>query len=161
MGNHLWFDYGGGMMTNWGIHHIDIVLWAMQAESPTMAVNTGGKLFYLDDPTEGPDTIEASWDFPGFVMRYCYRGFSEFPTTQKRPSRGVIVFYGSEGTMVLDRHGYEIWSNPTPSPASARRRTERRRRSKPPAGSCRCRRAVCRGSHRRPPGRARARTRRA
>src|SRR5881296_1129148 len=30
-----WFwDYAGGMMTDWGVHLIDIVLWAMDARGP-------------------------------------------------------------------------------------------------------------------------------
>lgn len=28
LANSWWFDYSGGMLTNWAIHHIDIILWA-------------------------------------------------------------------------------------------------------------------------------------
>ena len=35
VGSHtVWFDYGGGMTTGWAIHHIDVILWAMQAKWP-------------------------------------------------------------------------------------------------------------------------------
>jgi predicted dehydrogenase len=34
LNNSWWFDYAGGMMTNWAIHHIDIILWAMKEYAP-------------------------------------------------------------------------------------------------------------------------------
>ena len=34
MRNSWWFDYSGGMLTNWAVHHIDIILWAMRARWP-------------------------------------------------------------------------------------------------------------------------------
>jgi predicted dehydrogenase len=114
LGNMWWFDYSGGMLTNWAIHHIDIILWAMQAASPTSAVCNGGKLV-VDDAADTPDTIEASWEFPGFVMRYAYRGFSNFRTVQNRPYNHGICFYGNKAAMVLDRSGYEIWDDSSPA----------------------------------------------
>jgi len=108
LNNSWWFDYAGGMMTNWAIHHVDIILWAMRATVPAAAVCCGGKLV-VDDMADTPDTIEASWDFPGFVMHYTYRGFNSFRTVPSRPYNHGICFYGDRATMVLDRSGYEIW----------------------------------------------------
>jgi len=108
LNNSWWFDYAGGMMTNWAIHHVDIIVWAMRAAVPAAAVCCGGKLV-VDDMADTPDTIEASWDFPGFVMHYTYRGFNSFRTVPSRPYNHGICFYGERATMVLDRSGYEIW----------------------------------------------------
>jgi predicted dehydrogenase len=69
LNNSWWFDYGGGMLTNWAIHHIDIILWAMQVANPTAVSCSGGK-FVVDDLADTPDTVEACWEFPGFVMQY-------------------------------------------------------------------------------------------
>lgn len=113
MNNSWWFDYAGGMMTNWAIHHIDIILWAMQASIPDTVVSTGGK-FVVDDLADTPDTQEASWRFPGFVMQYTYRGFNNFHTVQARPQNHGICFHGTQATMVLDRSGYEIWEDRDP-----------------------------------------------
>ncbi len=109
-----WFDYGGGMMTNWAVHHVDIILWAMQVGSPKSAVCTGGK-FVVNDMSDTPDTIEASWEFPGFVMQYSYRGFNNFHTVQNRPAHHGICFHGNKATMVLDRGGFEIYNDSDPS----------------------------------------------
>jgi predicted dehydrogenase len=113
LNNSWWFDYAGGMLTNWAIHHIDIILAAMQALHPTSVVCTGGK-FVVDDMADTPDTIEASWEFPGFVMHYVYRGFNNFHFVQNRPQGHGICFHGHQATMVLDRSGYEIWGNANP-----------------------------------------------
>lgn len=113
MNNSWWFDYAGGMMTNWAIHHIDIILWAMQASISDTVVSTGGK-FVVDDLADAPDTQEASWRFPGFVMQHTYRGFNNFHTVQARPQNHGICFHGTQATMVLDRSGYEIWEDRDP-----------------------------------------------
>ena len=122
--NSWWFDYAGGMMTNWAVHHIDIILWAMQARSPVAVLCAGGKLV-VDDMADTPDTIEASWEFPGFVMHYVYRGFNTFHTVQTRPYHHGICFFGSQATMVLDRSGYELWDNANPSQSVEQERNPR------------------------------------
>lgn len=108
-----WFDYGGGMMTNWAVHHVDVIMWAMRVSAPHSASCSGGKLV-IDDLADTPDTIEASWEFPGFVMQYRYRGFNSFHPLQSRPNHHGIAFYGNQATLVLDRSGYEIWSDANP-----------------------------------------------
>jgi len=110
MNNSWWFDYGGGMMTNWAIHHIDIILWAMNDYSPKTVACSGGK-FYVDDMADTPDTIEASWEFDKWMMQYSYRGFSNFHIFQSRPNHHGICFHGDKMTMLVDRFGYEIWED--------------------------------------------------
>jgi predicted dehydrogenase len=114
LANPCWFDYSGGMLTNWAIHHIDIILWAMQSYLPTSVVCNGGKLV-VDDAADTPDTTDASWEFPGFIMRFLYRGFNGFrPLPRERNHGHGICFFGNQGTMVLDRSGFEIWHERTP-----------------------------------------------
>lgn len=113
LNNSWWFDYAGGMMTNWAVHHIDIILWCMQATHPTGIVHAGSKLV-CDDLADTPDTIEASWEFPGFVMQYTYRGFNNFPTVQSRPNHHGIIFHGNKASLVLDRSGYELYDDANP-----------------------------------------------
>ena len=106
--HHWWFDYSGGMLTNWTIHHLDTVVWAMQAGWPTSVVCNGGKVV-ADDLADTPDLVEAAWKFPDFLLRYSYRGFNTFPPVQNRIKTHGICFYGSQATLVLDRDGYELW----------------------------------------------------
>lgn len=103
-----WFAYGGGMLTNWAVHHIDIILWAMAEEHPSTVVCSGGK-FIVDDLADTPDTIEASWEFSSWLLQYRYRGFNNFHTVARRPHHHGICFHGHKATMVLDRYGYSLW----------------------------------------------------
>jgi predicted dehydrogenase len=113
LNNSWWFDYAGGMLTNWAVHHVDIILWAMQVTSPGKVACPGGK-FVVDDMADTPDTMEASWRFGEFLMHYQYRGFNSFHKVQSRPQNHGICFHGNKATMVLDRSGYEIWEDRNP-----------------------------------------------
>jgi predicted dehydrogenase len=100
-----WFwDYAGGMMTDWGVHLIDIVQWAMKVDAP-LSVSAVGGHFCLKDNRETPDTIVASYQFPDFVLTY------ENRTGNARGINGHgygIEFYGTDGTLFVDRAGYEL-----------------------------------------------------
>ena len=98
------WDYAGGMMTDWGVHLIDIVHWAMKVDAPLAVSAVGGKLA-IDDNRETPDTIVASYQYPGFIMTY------ENRSGNSRDINGHgygIEFYGTDGTLFVDRSGLEI-----------------------------------------------------
>lgn len=115
-----WFDYGGGMLTNWAVHHIDIILWAMQEWSPKRVSCSGGKMI-VNDLADSPDLIEASWTFPRWLMQYRYRGFNNFHVAPQRPHHHGIAFHGEEATLVLDRQGYSVWEKDAPGEVSEER----------------------------------------
>jgi predicted dehydrogenase len=103
-----WFwDYAGGMMTDWGIHWLDIVQAAFNEEMPTAVTTVGGK-YRLKDNRETPDTIHAAYDYQsGFLATYENRygnGQSMFN------KGGGILFNGDKATMFLDRSEYRIIS---------------------------------------------------
>lgn len=104
--NFRWFwDYAGGLMTDWGVHEIDIALYAMQAEAPISVMATGGKLAYPDDASETPDTLQAVFQYKDFNMLWEHAtGIDNGP--YKR--REGIAFIGNNGTLVVDRGGYEV-----------------------------------------------------
>jgi len=104
----FWCDYGGGMMTNWAVHHTDIILWAMKVESPGRASCLGGQ-YVLQDLGDTPDTMQACWEFPGFLLQYWLRGQSKFPADLSRKSDHGIAFYGNEATLLLDRAGFDLY----------------------------------------------------
>ncbi|MBN1466191.1 Gfo/Idh/MocA family oxidoreductase [candidate division KSB1 bacterium] len=98
------WDYAGGMMTDWGVHLIDIVLWAMQAKAPNSVMATGGK-FYLRDNRDTPDTLHINYQFDKFVLTF---------SNQVINDRGIdgqgygIEFYGANASLFVDRGGYRI-----------------------------------------------------
>jgi predicted dehydrogenase len=109
-GNPWWFDYSGGILTNWAIHHVDSVLAVMGAAHPTAVSAAGGK-FVVDDAADTPDTLEVSWEFPGWILQYRYRGYSNFRPFPSRGKTHGICFHGTRATMYLDRDGFEIWDD--------------------------------------------------
>jgi predicted dehydrogenase len=104
--NFRWFwDYAGGLMTDWGVHEIDIALYAMNAEAPISVVASGGKLAYPDDPAETPDTLQAIFQYENFNMLWEHAtGIDTGPYGR----REGIAFIGNNGTLVVDRGGYDI-----------------------------------------------------
>jgi predicted dehydrogenase len=104
--NFRWFwDYAGGLMTDWGVHEIDIALYAMQANAPISVMATGGKLAYPDDASETPDTLQAIFQYQDFNMLWEHAtGIDTGPYNR----REGIAFIGNNGTLVVDRGGYEV-----------------------------------------------------
>jgi predicted dehydrogenase len=101
-----WFwDYAGGMMTDWGVHWLDIVQMAFDEEMPSAIVGLGGK-YWLKDNRETPDTIQITYEYPrGLVATYENRtGNSQSMMGQG----GGILFHGTEGALFVNRSFYKV-----------------------------------------------------
>jgi predicted dehydrogenase len=104
--NFRWFwDYAGGLMTDWGVHQIDIALWVMGAQAPESVIASGGKLAYPDDASETPDTLQAVFRYQDFSMLWEHAtGIDLGP--YKMPEG--IAFVGNNGTLIVNRGGFEV-----------------------------------------------------
>ena len=104
--NFRWFwDYAGGLMTDWGVHLVDYALYGMRATEPKSVMATGGKFAYPDDASETPDTLQAVYEFDGFTLLW------EHATGIDGGNYGRnhgVAFIGNNGTLVLDRGGWEV-----------------------------------------------------
>lgn len=104
--NFRWFwDYAGGLMTDWGVHEIDIALYFMGAKAPKSVMASGGKLAYPDDASETPDTLQTVFEYDDFTMLWEHAtGIDNGPY-----GRGEgIAFIGNNGTLVVNRQGLEV-----------------------------------------------------
>ena len=101
-----WFwDYAGGLMTDWGVHLIDYALYGMKAGTPKSVMALGGKFAYPDDASETPDTLQTVFEYDGFSILW------EHATGIDGGNYGRnhgIAFIGNNGTLVLDRGGWEV-----------------------------------------------------
>jgi predicted dehydrogenase len=104
--NFRWFwDYAGGLMTDWGVHLIDYALYGMKAGTPKSVMALGGKFAYPDDASETPDTLQTVYEFDKFSILW------EHATGIDGGNYGRnhgIAFIGNNGTLVLDRGGWEV-----------------------------------------------------
>ncbi|MCK0157717.1 Gfo/Idh/MocA family oxidoreductase [Cellulophaga sp. F20128] len=104
--NFRWFwDYAGGLMTDWGVHLIDYALYGMKAGAPKSVMALGGKFAYPDDASETPDTLQAVFEYDDFSILW------EHGTGISNGNYGRnhgISFVGNNGTLVLDRQGWEV-----------------------------------------------------
>jgi len=104
--NFRWFwDYAGGLMTDWGVHEIDIALYAMNAVTPKSIMASGGKFAYPDDASETPDTLQATFEYDTFNMLWEHATGIDYGPYKRREG---IAFIGNNGTLVLNRDGYEV-----------------------------------------------------
>ncbi len=104
--NFRWFwDYAGGLMTDWGVHIIDFGLYGMKAQLPKSVMASGGKFAYPDDASETPDTLQAIYEFDDFTMIWEHAtGIDGGPYGRNHG----VAFIGNNGTLVVDRGGWEV-----------------------------------------------------
>jgi predicted dehydrogenase len=103
--NFRWFwDYAGGLMTDWGVHLIDVLLMGMGNEPPKTVASMGGK-YVLEDNSETPDTQTAIYEFPTYNLIW-----------EHKVGVGVglngrawgMSFTGSDGTLIVNDSGWEV-----------------------------------------------------
>ena len=101
-----WFwDYAGGLMTDWGVHLLDIALWGMKAAGPRRVMSSGGKFGFPNSAMETPDTQQAIYEFDDFTLIWEHAfgiGLGPF-----QRAHGV-AFTGNNATLVVDRAGWEV-----------------------------------------------------
>ncbi len=107
----VFWDYAGGELTNWCVHLIDVIHWATGKDAPLSVASSGGK-YHVKDCRESPDTQEVIWEYPDLLIRYSTlahnsHGPNGDPGNKPFGSYGIML-QGTQGTLFIDRAGYEI-----------------------------------------------------
>ena len=101
-----WFwDYAGGLMTDWGVHLLDYALLGMKATVPKSIDGLGGKFAYPELAEETPDTLTTLYEFDGFNL--VWDSAMGIDNGSYGRDHG-IAFIGNNGTLILNRNGWEV-----------------------------------------------------
>ncbi|HEX4372544.1 MAG TPA: Gfo/Idh/MocA family oxidoreductase [Puia sp.] len=104
--NFRWFwDYAGGLMTDWGVHLLDYGLLGMKADVPKSITALGGKFAYPDMAEETPDTLTALYEFDTFNLVWDHAMGIDNGSYGRDHG---IAYIGNNATLVLDRNGWEV-----------------------------------------------------
>lgn len=132
-----WFyDYSGGQVTNFGVHYIDFIQWALGADAPVSVMAMGTQASDMKDNREIPDTLEAVWQYPGGTLVT----FSQFNATSGQWSLPgcEVELRGTLGTLYLFGDGYEVVPDsisedefPARTPLTRKQDSQYRRDGKP------------------------------
>lgn len=134
------WDYAGGTMTDFGTHRLDTVQQIMGVEAPKTVVATGGR-FTVKDSGEVPDLLQVTYEFHhprtgDFVLSYescninahgaggrtAGMNYYGMRGTEDRPHGEA--YYGTNGTLIADRIGFEIYPEPMRTALTARQRSQ-------------------------------------
>jgi len=109
LGFRAWYAYGGGLVADWGAHHVDVAHWFMNADGkiPLKTAATGAFLAVPDaDPEQVPDTFSISWQYDNFIMTFAN---GEVPRAQEDlEGWGVFFVSPGRGTLQVNRMGYAL-----------------------------------------------------
>ena len=115
--NWHWFRrWGTGEAGNNSPHFLDVARWAMGLRFPSRVTCGGGRLFHAGDDWAWPDTMNASFEFPGRKL-VTWEGNSAVSGCSYRNHSSGCMVYGLEGSMhfsanndviLFDQKGKEV-----------------------------------------------------
>ncbi len=102
------WDYGGGILTDFCCHIVDLVHWAMDVEAPHTISAVGGR-YALDDNAEVPDTLEVTYEYQKGDQKFLMVWSQTDANSHGLENKGLgIMFQGTEATLVADYGHYKI-----------------------------------------------------
>ncbi|NER10874.1 Predicted dehydrogenase [Muriicola jejuensis] len=102
------WDYAGGLMTDWGVHMLDMVLAGMEVSSPKSVMALGGKLAFPDSAAETPDTLTTVYDYGHFTLvweQFIAMGTSPYLEESGEPG---VAFIGENGILAVNRASWKV-----------------------------------------------------
>ncbi len=101
----FFWDQGGGLLTDWGVHLLDIPLLAMDVSAPKSISSAGGIYAYPNNAIETADTQSVTYDFGNFLLEWDHVG----GITKGLYGRNYgVAFIGNNATLVVNRDGWEL-----------------------------------------------------
>ena len=95
------WDYAGGAMTDWGVHLIDPLHQCLNEVMPT-SIDAMGSKFYVQDNTQTPDTMLATFYYSKFLASYESRTCNPLPMFGLNHGAGSVI-HGTEASIFVNR----------------------------------------------------------
>ena len=111
LGWRAWYDYGGGLVADWGAHHVDVAHWFMNADDkvPLRTSATGMFLAVPDaDPEEVQDTFSIAWQYDNFIMTFANAEVYMDPAQENKIENWGVFFIGTRGSLQVNRQGWAV-----------------------------------------------------
>jgi hypothetical protein len=108
--NWHWYgwDFGTAETGNNATHELDVARWALQVDIPDQVMVEAAKRHFKDDGWTMFDTMDATFRFPGNKIIKWDGKSRNGQKTYNNGSRGTVI-YGTDGTVNLNREGYELF----------------------------------------------------
>ena len=136
------WDYAGGIATNYGTHRFDSFRHAMSLEGQSpKTISAVGRRFEVHDGSEDPDVVQMTFEYDKFVLTYEGCMTNAFGLGFRTPGRPYyrmlgqkdrphgMAFYGTDGAIFADRLGFELYPELKPGHRTDRIKREEVRQS--------------------------------
>ena len=102
---HFW-DYGGGLMTDWGVHLLDMALWAKDITmAPKQVMGYGNNLAFPEYSRETYDTMSVIFPMDDYVINWQHAAGNQTGPYDKPYG---VEFVGDKATVVADRGDWSV-----------------------------------------------------
>jgi predicted dehydrogenase len=103
----MFWNYGGGLITDWGVHLLDMALWGLDIKTmPVKTLASGGKFLFPDGAHETFDTMSVTYQFKDFLIEWENNAGVDSGPYGKNYG---VLFRGANGTLVANREDWEVY----------------------------------------------------
>lgn len=103
----MFWDYGGGLLTDWGVHLMDMALWIKDIKEHPVAVQSSGGNWGSDEYMhETFDTLSVNYQMKDYLINW-----QNTAGTEQGPY-GMpygLAYICDKGTLVINRSGWEVY----------------------------------------------------
>jgi predicted dehydrogenase len=108
-----WWEYGSGLVGDWGAHHVDVANWFMNADQKVPVRTAAVGLYFRPnlDPECVYDAFSISWQYDTHIVTF---ENSEIPRPKFDDAKSPdiegwgVYFMGENGTLQVNRMGYAV-----------------------------------------------------
>jgi predicted dehydrogenase len=104
------YDYGGGLITDWGVHLVDVAHWYLNLDDKAPKVASASAQYVnIENPERDqvPDAFMVTWQYDNVVMSFTNAVWANGDFGQQGN-----YFYGPKGCLHIHRSGYRVIPNP-------------------------------------------------